>query len=124
LKQPTGFITQIKFAMCDASACAHNLYITSLGPASIAQAIFMRDRAFADIGDDFHIVMRMRRKSRSCGNFVVIPNPDIAPIHPSGIIITGKAKMMIGVEPAMIGFPQGRKTALFGGDTVNGEPAN
>jgi len=50
----------------------------------------MRNRAGADIGDDLHIRMRMRRKTRLRRDQVVIPNPNVTPVHPGWVMITRK----------------------------------
>ena len=43
----------------------------------------------------------------------VVPHPDSAPIHPFGILVIGERKVVLGVEPAMIGPAQARKGSAF-----------
>jgi len=45
--------------MKNACASTHNLYIASRSSTLIAAIIFMGDRAFANISDNFHITMRV-----------------------------------------------------------------
>ena len=49
-----GFIA-IAFGVTDSGSGTHDLNVTSYGPTDVAGVIFMRDRALADIGDDFHV---------------------------------------------------------------------
>jgi hypothetical protein len=51
-----GFIA-IVFGVTDSGSGTHDLNVASHGPTDVAAAIFMRDRALADIGDDFHVGM-------------------------------------------------------------------
>ena len=54
---------EIVFGVADAGAGAHHLHVAGFGAAFVAQAVLVRDRALADIGDDLHVAMRMRRKA-------------------------------------------------------------
>ena len=76
--------------MTDACAGAHHLNVASLGTALIAQTILMGNRTLADIGDDFHVRMRMGGKAGSRRDFIVVPDPQGAEIHALRIIIVGE----------------------------------
>ena len=59
--------------------------ITCTSPASVrprvAQVVLVRDRAFADVGDDLHVRVRVRREAGLGGDGVVVPDPQRAPAH-------------------------------------------
>jgi hypothetical protein len=85
---------------------AHHLDIASLGSAFIAHIIAMGNRPFADIGDDFHILMAVHRKSGFRFDLVIIPHPDRTKAHAGGIPIFAKRKMMAGLQPLMVNMGQ------------------
>ena len=92
--------------MGDPGARAHHLDIAGGGPALIAERILVSDRAGPDIGQDFHVAVRVRREARPGGDPVVVPDPDPAPAHPGGVMIAGEGKMVAGVEPAVVGVAE------------------
>jgi hypothetical protein len=49
--------------MAHAGAGAHHLDVAGLGAALIAERVLVRDRALADIGDDLHVGVRVRREA-------------------------------------------------------------
>ncbi len=63
----------------------------------------MADGAAAHIGDDLHIRMRVRVKTGMWLDYVIIDHQQFAKAHFRGIPITGKAEMMPGVQPPMVG---------------------
>src|SRR5690606_27342446 len=71
--------------------------------ALVAHAVLVGDRALADIGDDFHVRMRMRRKAGARLDGVVVPHPQRAPVDARRIVVLGEGEMMPGVEPAVVG---------------------
>ena len=56
-----------------------------------------------DIGNDFHVCVRMGGKAAVGLNRVVVPNSQAAPPHALSIMIVGERKMVLGIQPAMIG---------------------
>src|SRR3546814_12144678 len=66
----------------------------------------MADRAGADIGDDFHVAVRMRGKAGLRRDGVVVPDPQRAPAHAIGVVIAREGEMVAGVEPAVVGMAQ------------------
>src|SRR5206468_3529632 len=84
LEQAGGFVFQIIFGVRDPAAGRHHLDVARFGAALVAKAVLVRDRAFADIGDDLHVRMRMRRETGLGGDRVVVPDADIAPVHAAG----------------------------------------
>ncbi|MNE82382.1 hypothetical protein D3C80_1791020 [compost metagenome] len=63
----------------------------------------MGDRALADVGDDFHLFMRMRREAGAGGDLVVIPDSQWAPAHALGVVVLGEREVVLGVQPAVVG---------------------
>jgi hypothetical protein len=56
----------------------------------------MGDRALADIGDDFHLLMRVGRKARVGSDLIVVPHAQAPVTHALGIVIAGKRKVLLG----------------------------
>lgn len=113
LEYPGVAILQIIFRMPDARARRHHLNVARLGTAFIPQIIAMGNRAFAHIGDDFHIVVRVGRKAGSGRDDVIIPHAQTAPVGALGIVIVRKGKMMPGLKPAVVGGAQSGEGTVF-----------
>lgn len=92
--------------MDDAGACTHYLHITRFGTAFVTQAVLVGDRAFTDIGDDFHVPVRVRRETAASRNQVVVPDSQVAPVHTGGVVVLGKREMVMGIEPAVVGVAE------------------
>jgi len=73
----------------------------------------VRDGAFTDVGDDFHVGVGMRRKPRAGGDGVVVPDPQGAPAHARCIVVASKRKMVLCVEPAVVGATEFSKGTAF-----------
>jgi hypothetical protein len=101
----------------DPGAGAHHLHVAGFGPALVAEAVLVGDRALPDIGDDLHIGMRMRRKAGSGCNLVVVPYPQSSPPHALRVEVIGEREMVLGLEPVVPGAAQTFKRSAF--DHVN-----
>ena len=97
--------------MADAGAGAHYLYVAGHGAAMVAEAVAVADGALADIGDDLHVAVRMSRKTTVGGNFVIVPDPQRAPVLALGVVVLGEREVMAGIQPAMQGMAEGLKGA-------------
>ena len=96
-----------------AGAGTHYLNIAGFGAAFIAHAVLMGNRPLADIGDDFHVAMRVRVKPLPRRDFIIIPNAQPPPIHALSIAVMPEGEMMIGIEPTEIGLAQAFKGTEF-----------
>jgi hypothetical protein len=63
----------------------------------------VRERTFEHIADDFHIAVAVRAKARAGGNPVFVDHAQIAEPHMARVVVTGKRKAVIGLEPAVVG---------------------
>src|SRR3546814_13991078 len=94
----------IIFRRANAGSGRHYLHVARLRPSLVAEAVLMADRAFTNIGDDFHVAVRMRRKAGVRGDDIVVPDAKASPVHPVRILVVRKGELMLGIQPAMI-FP-------------------
>ena len=69
----------------------------------------MGDRALADIGDDLHVGMRMRREAGVGSDLVVVPHAQGSVPEALGVVIAGEGEMMLRLEPAMVGAAKSSK---------------
>src|SRR5690606_3069626 len=104
---------QIVFAMDDTRAGAHDLDVAGLGPALVALAVPVADRAPAHVGDDLHVGMRMRREAGAGLDRVVVPDAQRAPAHPVGIVVVGEGEVMPRVGPAVVGAAEALEGSAF-----------
>ena len=113
LEQAALLVFQVVFGMADAGARAHHLDIARLGPALVAQAVLVGNRALADIGDDLHILVRVRRKAALRRDPVIVPHSQRAPVDPRGIVIVREGKVVAGIQPAVVCRTQRGEGAKF-----------
>jgi hypothetical protein len=64
----------IVLRMADSGSCAHHLDVARPCPADVARAIFVRDDALANIGDDFHIRMTVPAEAGAWRDLIVVPD--------------------------------------------------
>jgi hypothetical protein len=53
------------------------------------------------------------RKAGLGGDLIVVPDPQITPAHPLGIVVVSEGKMVFGVEPPVVGPTQSGKRPAF-----------
>src|SRR6516165_7431887 len=73
----------------------------------------MRDRALADIGDDLHVCMRMRGKSRVGGDLVVVPHSQASVAETLRVVIAGEGEVMLRLQPTVICATKGVEWSLL-----------
>jgi hypothetical protein len=78
------------------------LYVARLGTPLVAEAVLVRNGTFADIGDDFHVGVGMRRKAGIGCDFIIVPYPQRAPAHAGRVRELAEGKVVLGLEPAMV----------------------
>src|SRR6516165_7474572 len=113
LEDPGRAGFQIVFRVTDAGSGAHHLHVAGFGTAFVAKTVLMGDRPFADIGDDLHVGVRVRRKPGSRSDRVVIPYPERTPTHALGVVVVGKREMVLGIEPTMVRSAEAFKGSAF-----------
>ena len=73
LQQMAGLVAAgVEFGMDDAGARAHALDLAGPDGAAAAGGILVLQRAFQDVGDDFHVAMGMGRKARAARDPVFV----------------------------------------------------
>ena len=102
LKKPRRLMLQIVFGVADPAAGAHHLHVSGFGSTLVAEAVLVRHRTFADVGDDFHVGVWVRRKARVGRDLIVVPDAERAPPHSRRIAIVGEGKVVLGLQPAVI----------------------
>ena len=61
----------IELAVSHARARAHTLHVTRRNAAHVAHAVLVRQIAFQDVTDDFHVLVAMRAKT-SAGRHAIL----------------------------------------------------
>ena len=62
----------------------------------------MGNGALADVGDDFHVPVRMRLEAGLRRDAVIVPDAKTAPAHALDVVITSKGKVVARVQPAVL----------------------
>ena len=79
MEDARGLWLQIGFGVPNTSASAHHLNVAGDDASLIPQAVAMAHRTVADIGDDFHIGVGMRRETAVRRDLVVVPDAQRPP---------------------------------------------
>src|SRR5215217_98030 len=95
----------ILLAVSDAGSGSHALHVSRSNNRTVAHAVFMLERAFENVGDDFHVAVPMRRKTAAGSHEVFIDYAQRAKAHVAGIVVLVERKRVISVEPPMIEVP-------------------
>ena len=93
---------QVVLAVGNPGAGAHDLYVTGFSAALVAKVVLVGNGPFTDIGDDFHVAMRVLWETGAWGDYVVVPDPQVAPVHAFGVMVLGERKMVMGIQPAVV----------------------
>lgn len=99
----------IELAMEDAFAGAHELDLAGLEDAAIAEAVFVLEGAFDNVGEDFHVAVRVSGEAAAGSDAVFVDDAQAAEAHVGGVVVIGEGEGVMGFEPAMVGV------AAFGG---------
>ena len=92
--------------MGDSGAGTHDLHTTGGRPTRVPPVVFVTDGATAHVGDDFHIPVRVRVKAGVRRDAVIVDNQQLAVAHLFRVVVVGKTKVVLGVEPAVISAAQ------------------
>ena len=90
----------IELAVLNACARAHALHVARADHRAIAQAVLMRERAFENVGDDLHIVMRVAGKAGAGRHAVVVDDAQGAETHVLWVAVLSEREAVPAIEPA------------------------
>src|SRR5258708_199051 len=93
---------RIELAVPNPAARRHALAVAPPDDRSRPQAVFVLKLAFKNVGDDFHIAMRMRWKAVVGRDPIFVDDPKRTESHPLRVPIVVKAESMVSLQPSVI----------------------
>src|SRR5260370_18163294 len=63
----------------------------------------MLESAIQHVGDDFHVAVRVHGEPAAAGHAVIVHDAQRAEMHVLRVVVIGKGKGEMGVQPAVIG---------------------
>src|SRR6266478_176417 len=96
---------RIELAVANARPGRHALHFARLNHRSGAQTVLVLQRSFKNIGDDFHVAMRMHAEAAAGADPVIVDDAETAKTHLGGIVVIGEGKRMPAVQPIEPGLP-------------------
>src|SRR5262252_818722 len=93
---------RIELAVANACSRGHALSVAGKDDRSGSQAVFVLQLAFEDIGDDFHVAVRMRGKPGVGRDVIFVDDAQGAESHPLWIPVIREAEGVFGVEPTVV----------------------
>src|SRR5689334_7020577 len=88
LKQVNGLrFRRVELAVHDSGSCGHHLNLIRSEYMPFTHAVTMQQLAFHDISHDLHVAMRVRSKSLSWGDAVLINDAQGAKAHLTRIAV-------------------------------------
>jgi hypothetical protein len=88
--------------MTDAGSRTDDLNVAGYGPTDIADAIFVRDGALANVSDDFHVRMRVTAEAGAGRDFVVVPDHESSERAIHAIAAGRNDEVVARLQPAVI----------------------
>jgi hypothetical protein len=83
----------------------HVLHAAGADDPVAADAIPMLELTGQDVGDDFHVAMRMGRESFARDDSIVVEDAQRAPIHVLRIVIVRETERVARPKPTMVVVP-------------------
>src|SRR5258708_19636317 len=96
---------RIELAVPNAAARRHALAVARQNHRSRSQAVFVLKLAFKNVGDDFHIAMRMRRKAIVGSDPIFVDNTQRTESHPLRVPVIVEAESVVSLQPSVIAPP-------------------
>lgn len=106
LIEPERLAAAVGLAVTNATARTHHLDLSRPDRADGAQRVAVFERPLADIRDDLHVAVPMKRKAGTDRNLVVIPDNQRAKRVMRGVASGIDLEVVLRAEPAMIGCIQ------------------
>jgi hypothetical protein len=86
--------------MLDTGAGAHALDISGPDDRARAEGVLVLERAFEDIGKDFHVSMRVARETGAGSHPVLVDDAQGTETHVRGVVVVRERERVAAVEPA------------------------
>src|SRR5262249_30441252 len=93
----------VEFAVNYSGSSGHRLDYVRPEDMVFAGAVLMLQPAGKNVGDDFHVAVRVSAESAAGSNLVVVQNPQGTESHVLGVVVPRERKGVIRVQPAMLG---------------------
>src|SRR5262245_15540316 len=94
----------IEFAMRDPRARTHALDLAGVNHRASAEAVFVLQGTLQDVREDFHVAVGVRAESSARLHTVLVYHAQRAEPHMPGVVVVGKRKRMIALQPAVPGM--------------------
>ncbi len=94
--------TGVVLRVTHAGSGAHNLELTRRDLLFVTHAVLVLNGTRQDIGQNFHIFMGMRTKPLTAVDNIFVNHPQCREAHKVGVVVIGKRKGVVAVQPAMI----------------------
>ena len=93
----------IELAVHDAAAGAHALHVAGRYRGTVADAVFVANRATHDVADDLHVAVTVHAKAGTGLDAVFVDHAQISKAHVRRVVVAGKRKRVVRLEPAVVG---------------------
>ena len=93
LKEVKKFCTRrVKFAVRYTSPRSHSLHLAGTNDGPVTKAIFVFERSFQDITNDFHVPMTVSRESCPRLNSILVDDAQSTVSHEPWIVVVSEGK--------------------------------
>jgi len=96
-----GFVVEL--AVAHPGASAHALHFAGADGLDVAHAVAVRQPALQHVGDDLHVAVAVGAKAGAGRDPVFVDHAQIAPAHVRRVVVVGKRKRVVALQPAVIG---------------------
>lgn len=92
----------VELAVRDTRSGGHPLDVTGPDHRTITQAVLVFQGSLQNVGDNFHVSVRMRAETLGGGHAILVDDAQLPEAHHSRIVIVPERKSVIGVQPAEV----------------------
>src|SRR5450759_4037884 len=94
----------IELAVLHALPRAHALHVAGTDHRAVAHAVLVLERALEDVGDDLHVAVAMGAEALARLHDVLVDHAQAAKPNVLRVVVIGKRKRVVAVEPAVVGM--------------------
>jgi len=110
LQEMRGLLRRmVELAVLHAPAGAHALHVAGRDGLDVAHGVLVGQFAFEHVTDDLHVAVAMPAEALAGRHPVLVDHPQVAEAHVFPVVVIGKGKTVLRLEPAMVGM-----AAVFG----------
>ena len=93
---------RVELAVGDTCPGRHALDVTGTNDGARSEAVLVGEPTFEDVGDDLHVVVRMRAEATAALDLILIDDAQLSEAHVLRVVVMAERERVLAVEPAEV----------------------